>query len=648
MDWNAFARGVRKVTRLRPIDFPAVVLALLVAALSSTSSNGAPAATQPVLAGRDTPAGAMTVFEHAVQNGDLATAADSYNLPAGSAYMHAARDIAGSRLFAALQTRWGADAAQNIFSETGLSRPPPQTNYSAGNWTISPSQADVAVGKTAVDGSVSFPDLQRGSDGIWRMGAISAAPTPPPALVEAMKTRAAQLTTQYDSLIADIQSGKYSQPDNVINALTPPQVARAQADQRQIQQAVRKQQEDQDQLFLAQQFDGSSLNGAVGLYLQAMLKSDGTAMAAFYYVDKSTDDRFASAYAQRILTAIALNRAVADYIRDAANDNLAGDFGLLPEIPDYRLGGMTLHEQGDRGIVAWSGPPDLHTSIWFRKVGGVWKQEIAPPPGTSLEDATAAMIEDNAAVARITAQIISGNLKHTAEVRDALGDAVLSETPDPQFLLNSMRVSAEGVLQMPTSPPPRTDHPTNRNSPAGAMNVFVAAMRSLNTAVVADSLYMPTDKDGATHLSAARNLIAGYGFLQAANARFGAAAAQPISYWCGSLQPWILDPYVSGDWLIEPQYPGLAFLNSLTGANNNFAYRSGLIVHRCPDGFWRVGPRFPKNPRQLKTLRAALDVQSAKLEQAIIDINAGKYAGPQDLINAMGPSPLGQSPSCFW
>src|ERR1700691_4765291 len=39
-------------------------------------------AGRPVMAGRDTPAGAMNVFEQALGNADAATVADSFNLPA--------------------------------------------------------------------------------------------------------------------------------------------------------------------------------------------------------------------------------------------------------------------------------------------------------------------------------------------------------------------------------------------------------------------------------------------------------------------------------------------------------------------------------------------------------------------------------------
>jgi hypothetical protein len=188
----------------------------------------------------------------------------------------------------------------------------------------------------------------------------------------------------------------------------------------------------------------------------------------------------------------------------------------------------------------------------------------------------------------------------------------------------------------------------NRDSPAGAMNVLVQAIRTSNTATVADSLYMPEDKDGSCRQAAARDLIAGYRFLLAAETRFGAGGAQPISYWCGSIQPWVLDPYTDGDWLMTDDYPDLALLNSLSGSNGNYAYRSGLMVHRGPDGLWRLGPRFPKNARQIRALAPALAAKTARMERTADEIKAGKYGTPGEVINPVAPNPADEDATKLW
>jgi hypothetical protein len=176
-------------------------------------------------------------------------------------------------------------------------------------------------------------------------------------------------------------------------------------------------------------------------------------------------------------------------------------------------------------------------------------------------------------VERITSDIVAGKYRSVPQVRDALGEAMLNATPEQMLVVNDMRVSEEPMPALPQNPTGGGPQPQNRDSPAGAMNIFARAIQNSDAATVADSLFMPEDKDGSCRRAAAQDLIVGYRFLVAAQARFGKDDGQRISYWCGSVQPYVLEPYFAGDWLITVDYPDLAF-----------GVRTYVMVHRCPDG----------------------------------------------------------------
>jgi hypothetical protein len=593
-----------------------------------------PASTRPLLAGRDTPTGSMTFFAQAIQDRDLPAVVDSYNLPQPDGYMRAAEQIADAQLYRALESRFGAAEAGKILGDARIQFASWSRKFSPDDWTYPPNRPDCALGKSSTQGAESVPTMQKGPDGIWRIGPILAPREIPPALAAAMKAKAVGLATKYDPIVAGLQAGKYTSADTVMNALFPPNSteAQARAAQRYREQLEKKQQDEAVQQLLTMQFDSSTLDGAAGAYAQLMVKKDLHGMVRFYYVDKAKDDRFAQAYAKRILSATALDEALREHLTDAGQDSLANDFGLMPELPT----GIALSEQGDRGIGTRFGPDQK--AMWFRKVDGVWKQDITPQAPTTANEAAQATEEDNAAVERIASDIIAGKYRSVAQVRDALGQAMLNATPDQVFVLNDMQVSDEPVPAIPQNPTGRGPQPQNRDSPAGAMNVFARAIKTSDAGAMADSLYMPEDKDGSCRQAAAQDLIVGYRFLVAAEARFGKDAAQPISYWCGSLQPYVLEPYFTGDWLITDEYPDLAFLDSVSGSNGNFAVRSHVMVHRCSDGIWRVGPRFPKNARQIHTLTASLTAKTAAMERAIEDFKAGKYASPEEAIQALSPN----------
>jgi hypothetical protein len=623
---------------------------------SSSAPATAAASTQPVMSGRDTPAGAMNVFERAVENFDTATVADSYNLPEAMRVAYARRAVAEARFCDAVEERFGHETAVNVCHECRAATTQPWQEYVADDWESFPGQPDKVSGKIPPKpGKGAPPLMQRGPDGIWRIGRLLPATTRP------WKTRASviqmnsatDLADRLDAVTPNIKAGKYATPDDVIHAVYPEgsPMARFRAMQQEQKAQDEKQDEAAKQQLLAAHFDASTLEGAVGAFVQARTKNDLAGMANFYFVQGDAGDKLAQANARRVLSAIDFENAVNAHVTvngdkfhfENPGATLAGNFGLISErldSPDR----LQFHENGDRAVGTASGPEE--NAVWLQRVGGIWKQDITPQPPLTVAGRTEDMEEDSAAVERITADISQGKYTTLPQIRDALGAAMLNARPDPMFA-RSMRVGDE---RQPGTHP-RADIsgpvPMKRTSPAGAMNSFVQAIEKLDAAGLADVLYMPEDKDGSCRRAAARDYIVGMKFLAATEARFGQDDAQRICFWCKVIQRDSLRAYSDEEWIVPPEYPDLALdsgaaIRTQTVSNGqttiNYEVTWIPLMHRGADGIWRIGPRFAENSRKIHAEAAALGLKDAVLEKAIVDIKAGKYATPEDLLNAIGPS----------
>src|ERR1019366_6052919 len=100
--------------------------------------------TQPIKAGRDTPAGAMNVLVQALENGDLATIADSYYLPEdidGSCRRAKAEDLLGyMEFYRAVAGRFGQEEANRMFHGDGI----PPRKYVPEDFNIEPEGPHMA------------------------------------------------------------------------------------------------------------------------------------------------------------------------------------------------------------------------------------------------------------------------------------------------------------------------------------------------------------------------------------------------------------------------------------------------------------------------------------------------------------------------
>jgi hypothetical protein len=99
--------------------------------------------------------------------------------------------------------------------------------------------------------------------------------------------------------------------------------------------------------------------------------------------------------------------------------------------------------------------------------------------------------------------------------------------------------------------------------------------------------------------------------------------------------------------MIFPNYPDMALgswaevpMTVISNGKSVFVHEMSEmpIMHRCPDGVWRIGPRFPRNVRQLHAMTIALAAKDSILEKAATEIRGGKYPTDAAVINAITPS----------
>ncbi len=308
----------------------------LVTALAVSSVVGAgpatqPASTQPVLAGRGTPDGAMNVFEEVLLSGDVATVADSYNLPDDFRLIIAEEDIASAQFYVALNKQFDSNAADSICKECDIRVPELSRVYLADDWEYPPNQPGVAFGKAGEHGYTEM--MQQGLDGIWRFGRIRPMRVRPRgAFVDPRIMQATTLTAKLREVIPDLLAGKFSNRDDVIQAVYPE--GSPMARMRAMEEEQKKQNEAAEQKLMTTKFDPTTLGGALGAFIQARNKMDAAGMAKFFYAENDPDAKLAHANAERIASAYQLEGAIGDHIDIQQSGVFTEEFQLMSRDAD--------------------------------------------------------------------------------------------------------------------------------------------------------------------------------------------------------------------------------------------------------------------------------------------------------------------------
>jgi len=381
------------------------------------------ASTQPVLVGRDTPEGAMNVYEQALARGDVATVADSYNMRDARTPAMAKMLILNYQFQQELAAHLSPGDVEKVSKECRLFNKPTSRPFVADDWDQHRAESGIVYGKSG-----QAPMMQRGGDGIWRMGRIwrrPAAMAPDlAARVADMDKRQEQISAESEKrfvpVITNLKAGKYATADDVINALYPEgspaqQVRRMQA-RRKADDA--KQEQLENQQLLAQHFDSSTVEGAVGSFMQSLLKRDRAGLERFFYAADDKDGRLAKAQADRILIGSALTDALKKQFGADERDDMGGRFALPIDAPEW-FSPIEVH--ADTAIGQSPGTKKMH----FRKIDGIWKEDIT----SSIPAAKRAekMEQTNAAVEKVISEVLAGKYKKTTEVDEVIKNAKLDE-----------------------------------------------------------------------------------------------------------------------------------------------------------------------------------------------------------------------------
>lgn len=401
---------------IRKLNLAGMFLLAMAPGWSNAAQTLSPS-TQPVLTGRDTPAGAMNVLVAAIDGGDLATTADSFNGSVARRQFAARAAVLTWRFHRVLVARFGDASAQQVFQECQMHLWPIPRHYVETDWQYPPGQPDIAWGKIG-------PMMQRGDDGIWRVGRIAHPPTTLPHLrgssnmagriatqMKAFQEKQNQEQDRLEQVINDLEQKKLITPAAVIAALYPQGSPtelrrRAEADQK-------KQEEIQKQQLLAAHFDPSTLDGAIGAFLQAQMRNDRAGLARFFYAEDDVDGRFALANADRIILAQELENRLDKIDPHRSVDPTNHLMGLM-DAPEW-LGEFQIH--GDTA----TGKSEGNDIVTFRRIGGIWKEDITSRLPARVR--TEQMEHDNLLIRRITSDTADGIYKNAVEVQHAFDDA---------------------------------------------------------------------------------------------------------------------------------------------------------------------------------------------------------------------------------
>lgn len=379
------------------------------------TTNGLSA--QPVMQGRDTPEGAMNVYEQALARGDVATVADAWNSPAEIRSESAAKLlILRNRLERALAAHLSAEEAEKIRRE-GIPMTPVTRPFVADDWEH--PKADIVYPKRP-----PAMMMQRGEDRIWRFGRIPrAAPVKTPerdARLADMQQRQQkdleERKKQVEPVIADLEAGRYATADQVIHALYPEGSPMAKMRELQAQEEAEgaEQEAAQKQQLLAAHFDPATLEGAIGSFLQARLQKNRAGLQQFYYAHDDKNGRLAKANAQRLLTGFELEDAVRKRFGADAAESFEEMFMLTWDTPEWF---PPEDVKGDTAVGASPGDQ----KVLYRKVGGTWKEDIT----TSIPAAKRAekMEKATGELEKIAADVRAGKYKAAKGVEEAVKKA---------------------------------------------------------------------------------------------------------------------------------------------------------------------------------------------------------------------------------
>jgi hypothetical protein len=395
-------------------------------------------------ADRSTPEGAIVALFDAMENGDAATVADSFQYMRESdngatRRQFAERAVADRKLAKALVAKFGPEQGERLEADCGL-RAMWLDIYRQVPWVVDGDVARAAIDQDRYGHRYDVGMRMIRGGGVWRIQ------YPPADLVEWRRPKTedekkldgwiAERARRENDVLAHLD--QYPTPGSVLEVLQYARVEERQSDgekrTKEVDQQVRdarKQLATRPAATTEEAFDQQM--GMTILELSAALVHQDAAAAAKFYVADGDDGDYALARETRALAIHQLVEA-ADKQIDSGAERLIHELQLLDVADDlYGLAMIEWKVQGERAVGAK--PEGVgEEAFWLptlRKVGGAWKIDVTKETGGDPKQAARRAHEETVKIQQIIQQVKELKFKKLDQLKGALVGAGIKGANKP-------------------------------------------------------------------------------------------------------------------------------------------------------------------------------------------------------------------------
>ena len=399
---------------MRASALPRPIVAIISTLLLISDLPAAPATAAAAAADGSTPGDAMRALVDAIEREDEAAIAATVVAESDAARrfarVYARAEVAMRRYWRAATRRWGRRECIEAYVRRGLRLPDAHLEFPDVEWDV---QGDRAVLRYDPGRRyVGAPSPLRKVDGRWLYDPF---PRARPREIEHAAARAEETAAKIEKLTADVEAGRLASVHEAVDVLYPHQRGQPRPEPPELTQ---------------EQLDPRTIGGAMMSLGKAYEVRDARAAADFYHVDgpAAAARELAEVYARRVLAVHDLLGAVASQF-DGSEIGLL-EFGLTDPRDD--LFGHLITQwtiDGDRATgTNDAGPADAT----MRRVKGVWKIDLTPPPGSPPADQVAAELRrQTKIISAVTYDVREKRLFTVDEVRAALKRRGLAPSTQP-------------------------------------------------------------------------------------------------------------------------------------------------------------------------------------------------------------------------
>lgn len=382
----------------------------------------APPQTEPVKADRSTPAGAIVAAAEAIEKGDAATFADSFEMSGGDddGFLRrmAEQAVLEKKVENAIRARYPQDQAERIVKEGSLRRGLLNMYENVDGWVVEGDVARAALKERWYD--VVRRMVRR--DGIWRIqypprSTMASLNDPDERHRQEARMKALQEVLDHPGRFAT--AGALLDELNLSRKEMAQEVDVAAAARQQLEQI--KQEIAKNPPRTPEEADEQELGLSLWELGVAVACKDAKEAAKHYFAE-GDDGSYALARENRLLAAFELIVAVDKEI-DSGAGSLLYEFKLSNLADDvYGLFMSELKIQGDRAVPT-SGDLQGEWVPGIRKIAGEWKIDVTDETGGKPKDAAKRAEDEARKLAELTIQVRAGKFSNLDQLRKAIKDA---------------------------------------------------------------------------------------------------------------------------------------------------------------------------------------------------------------------------------